>query len=86
MRTIRGYLYSPEQLAAIGKAHEQVERNVNYVHYGINEDQQRRKYTSTGDFRSPAPLCGNASYLADYVGDVTCPICLAIVEGKPAYL
>lgn len=63
--------------------------HLKYVHYGLNQDQQRRKNKSNADFRSPAPLCGNGSIhvrCETRTGRVDCPDCKAILASHPHYL
>lgn len=52
-------------------------------HYGLTQDEQRRRSGSNGDFTEPAPLCGNGSWHASTTrieGQVNCARCLELLD------
>ena len=81
--------YSDEDLRAIEARKKQAQNRVVYVHLGLNQDQQRRKNRSNGNFDSPKAACGNGSFHAkcdSRKGRVTCPHCLDVIKANPHYL
>lgn len=58
------------------------------IHYLMTQDEQRRKYGSTGNYE-PAALCGNGSYHAEKTRDVhavDCPQCVGRLRTGAGYL
>lgn len=59
------------------------------VHFGLSQEQMRRKTGSTGDFAGPRPLCGNGSFhctTTDQAFQVTCEACKNQLARRPGFL
>lgn len=62
---------------------------INVTHFGMTQAQARRKTGSNGNFEGALPLCGNGSGHVGVTSDkpsVTCPVCKAVLKGRPNYL